>query len=223
MTLLDIGCGWGFLLIEAAKKYGVKGYGCTLSKEQWKKGQERIKAEGLEGQVQIELVDYRDLEDKGLIFDRIVSVGMMEHVGRSNYATYMETANHLLKDGGIFLLHTITGHDEVVSEPWIRKYIFPGGTLPSLRELISHAYDADFRVLDVESLRRHYYRTLMCWYHNFLKVHDVVAGWKDESFVRMWDLYLAGCAAAFYIGYIDIHQVLMTKGNNNELPMTRWY
>ena len=132
MTLLDIGCGWGFLLIEAAKKYGVKGYGCTLSKEQWKKGQERIKAEGLEGQVQIELVDYRDLEDKGLIFDRIVSVGMMEHVGRSNYATYMETANHLLKDGGIFLLHTITGHDEVVSEPWIRKYIFPGGTLPGI-------------------------------------------------------------------------------------------
>ena len=211
------------MLIEAAKKYGVKGYGCTLSKEQWKKGQERIKAEGLEGQVQIELVDYRDLEDKGLVFDRIVSVGMMEHVGRSNYATYMETANHLLKDGGIFLLHTITGHDEVVSEPWIRKYIFPGGTLPSLRELVSHAYDADFRVLDVESLRRHYYRTLMCWYHNVLKVHDVVAGWKDESFVRMWDLYLAGCAAAFYIGYIDIHQVLMTKGNNNELPMTRWY
>ena len=91
----------------------------------------------------------------------------------------METANHLLKDGGIFLLHTITGHDEVVSEPWIRKYIFPGGTLPSLRELVSHAYDADFRVLDVESLRRHYYRTLMCWYHNFLKVHDVVAGWKN--------------------------------------------
>lgn len=75
----------------------------------------------------------------------------------------------------------------------------------------------------MESLRRHYYRTLMCWYHNFLKVHDVVAGWKDEEFVRMWDLYLAGCAAAFYIGYIDIHQVLMTKGNNNELPMTRWY
>ena len=223
MTLLDIGCGWGFLLIEAAKKYGVKGYGCTLSKEQWKKGQERIKAEGLEGQVQIELVDYRDLEDKGLLFDRIVSVGMMEHVGRSNYATYMETANHLLKDGGIFLLHTITGHDEVVSEPWIRKYIFPGGTLPSLRELISHAYDADFRVLDVESLRRHYYRTLMCWYHNFQKVHETVAGWKNEDFVRMWDLYLAGCAAAFYIGYIDIHQVLMTKGNNNELPMTRWY
>ena len=115
MTLLDIGCGWGFLLIEAAKKYGVKGYGCTLSKEQWKKSQERIKAEGLEGMVTIDLVDYRDLEDKDLKFDRIVSVGMMEHVGRSNYATYMETANHLLKDGGIFLLHTITGHDEVSS------------------------------------------------------------------------------------------------------------
>ena len=142
---------------------------------------------------------------------------------RNKKDSSMSVALHLLKDGGIFLLHTITGHDEVVSEPWIRKYIFPGGTLPSLRELISHAYDADFRVLDVESLRRHYYRTLMCWYHNFLKVHETVAGWKNEEFVRMWDLYLAGCAAAFYIGYIDIHQVLMTKGNNNELPMTRWY
>ena len=223
MTLLDIGCGWGFLLLEAAKKYGVKGYGCTLSKEQWKKSQERIKALGLEGQVTIELTDYRDLEAKDLQFDRVVSVGMMEHVGRSNYSTYMETVNHLLKQGGIFLLHTITGHDEVVSDPWIRKYIFPGGTLPSLRELIHHAYDADFRVLDVESLRRHYCRTLLCWYKNFCKVHEQVARWKDPSFVRMWDLYLCGCAAAFRIGYIDIHQVLMTKGNNNSLPMTRWY
>lgn len=223
MTLLDIGCGWGFLLLEAAKKYGVKGYGCTLSKEQWKKSQERIQALGLEGQVTIELTDYRDLEAKDLQFDRVVSVGMMEHVGRSNYSTYMETVNHLLKQGGIFLLHTITGHDEVVSDPWIRKYIFPGGTLPSLRELIHHAYDADFRVLDVESLRRHYCRTLLCWYKNFCKVHEQVARWKDPSFVRMWDLYLCGCAAAFQIGYIDIHQVLMTKGNNNSLPMTRWY
>lgn len=225
MNLLDIGCGWGFLLIEAAKKYGVKGYGCTLSKEQWKKGQERIKAEGLEDLVTIDLCDYRDLEDKGLAnhFDRIASVGMMEHVGRSNYATYMECANHLLKDGGMFLLHSITGHDEVVSEPWIRKYIFPGGTLPSLRELISHAYDANFRVLDVESLRQHYCKTLLCWYHNFCKVHEKVARWKDPEFVRMWDLYLCGCAAAFHIGYIDVHQTLMTKGNNNNLPMTRWY
>jgi cyclopropane-fatty-acyl-phospholipid synthase len=223
MTLLDIGCGWGYLLIEAAQKYGIKGYGCTLSKEQWRKGQERIEKLGLQDQVQIDLVDYRDLEAKDLKFDRIVSVGMLEHVGRSNYPLYMETANHLLTDGGLFLLHYITGHDEEVGNPWMRKYIFPGGTLPSLREIVDLAYDNDFQILDIESLRRHYYKTLMCWYDNFLKVKDVVAQDKGAEFVRMWELYLCGCAASFYIGNIDVHQLLMTKGTNNELPMTRWY
>lgn len=223
MSLLDIGCGWGFLLIEAAKKYGVKGYGCTLSEEQWKKGQVRIKEAGLENLVTIELVDYRDLPAKGLKFDRIVSVGMMEHVGRSNYPIYMQTAANLLKNGGLFLLHTITGYDEETSDPWIHKYIFPGGMVPSLREIMSEGMKVDFRVLDVESLRRHYCRTLLRWYANFQKVHDKVTEMKGEEFVRMWDLYLAGCAAAFYVGHIDVHQTLMTKGNTNALPMTRWY
>lgn len=223
MSLLDIGCGWGYLLIEAAKKYGIKGYGCTLSQEQWKKGQERIKAEGLEGQVQIDLIDYRDLLAEGKTYDRLVSVGMLEHVGRSNYDVYMETASHLLKDGGLFLLHYISGPDETNSNPWMRKYIFPGGTLPSLREIVWKAYDNDFRVIDVESLRRHYYKTLMCWYNNFQGVRDQVMAARGEEFCRMWDLYLCGCAVSFYIGNIDLHQILMTKGNNNDLPMTRWY
>ena len=223
MTLLDIGCGWGYLLIEAAKTYGVKGYGCTLSKEQWKKGQERIEKMGLQGQVQIDLIDYRDLVDEGRQYDRIVSVGMLEHVGRSNYTLYMETAEHLLKDGGMFLLHYISGHDESVGNPWMRKYIFPGGTLPSLREIVNLAYDNDFQIIDIESLRRHYYKTLMCWYHNFQGVRDQVAADKGEEFVRMWDLYLCGCAVSFYIGNIDLHQILMTKGTKNNLPMTRWY
>lgn len=223
MKLLDIGCGWGYLLIEAAKKYGVKGYGCTLSKEQCKKGRERIKALGLEKDVKIELTDYRDLESKNMQFDRIVSVGMVEHVGRSNYALYMECANHLLKDGGLFLLHYISGNMEGSKNPWMRKYIFPGGTLPTLREMIHHAYDFDFRVLDVESLRRHYYKTLKCWYENFQKVREKAVEEKGEEFARMWELYLCGCEAAFYLGNIDLHQVLMTKGVNNDLPMTRWY
>lgn len=223
MTLLDIGCGWGYLLIEAAQKYGVKGYGCTLSKEQCKKGNERIKALGLEDKVQIELIDYRDLESKEMKFDRIVSVGMIEHVGRSNYSLYMETANHLIKDGGLFLLHYISGNTEGSKNPWMRKYIFPGGTLPSLREMIFHAYDNEFKVIDVESLRRHYHKTLMCWHENFTKVREKVVKERGEKFARMWDLYLCGCAAAFQLGNIDLHQVLMTKGVNNDLPMTRWY
>ena len=223
MTLLDIGCGWGYLLIEAAKKYGVKGYGCTLSKEQWKKGQERIEKLGLQDLVQIDLVDYRDLVAEGRQYDRIVSVGMLEHVGRSNYPLYMETASHLLKDGGMFLLHYISGHDESIGNPWMRKYIFPGGTLPSLREIVSLAYDDEFQVIDVESLRRHYYKTLMCWFNNFQNVRDEVIAARGEEFARMWDLYLCGCAVSFYIDNIDIHQILMTKGTKNDLPMTRWY
>ena len=223
MKLLDIGCGWGYLLIEAVQKYGVKGYGCTLSREQWKKGQERIKALGLEGQVRIDLIDYRDLAEEGRKYDRIVSVGMIEHVGRSNYSLYMKTASHMLKKGGLFLLHYISGHDESVGNPWMRKYIFPGGMLPSLREIIAKAYDYDFQVIDVESLRRHYYRTLMCWYHNFQAVREQVIADKGEEFARMWELYLCGCAVSFQIGNIDVHQILMTRGTNNELPMIRWY
>ncbi len=223
MSLLDIGCGWGYLLIEAAREYGVSGYGCTLSKEQWRKGQERIKELGLQDRVEIDLIDYRDLDKLNRTYDRIVSVGMIEHVGRSNYGLYMSMVGHLLKEGGLFLLHYISGHDEQVGNPWMRKYIFPGGILPSLREIVSLAYDTEFQIIDVESLRRHYYKTLLCWYDNFQKVRDQIKAKRGSEFVRMWELYLCGCAASFYIGNIDLHQILMTKGINNELPMTRWY
>ena len=223
MTLLDIGCGWGFLLIEAARKYGVKGYGCTLSEEQWKKGQERIKEFGLEGQVEIDLIDYRDVAASGRQFDRMVSVGMLEHVGRANFPLYMEDASAMLKDGGLFLLHYISDPSEKETSAWIRKYIFPGGCLPSLREMIGFAYEYDMDVLDVENLRLHYYKTLMHWYNNFQGVRDQVEKVRGTEFVRMWDLYLCGCAAGFYIGNMDLHQILMTKGINNDLPLTRWY
>lgn len=223
MTLLDIGCGWGFLLIEAALTYGVKGYGCTLSEEQWKKAQERIKQFGLEGQVEIDLIDYRDVAASGRQFDRMVSVGMLEHVGRPNLPIYMEDASAMLKEGGLFLLHYISDPAEKETSAWIRKYIFPGGSLPSLREIIGLAYEYDMNVLDVENLRFHYYKTLMHWYNNFQGVRDQVEKVRGTEFVRMWDLYLCGCAAGFYIGNMDLHQILMTKCINNELPLTRWY
>ena len=223
MTLLDIGCGWGFLLIEAALKYGVKGYGCTLSEEQWKKGQERIKQFGLEGQVEIDLIDYRDVAASGRQFDRMVSVGMLEHVGRPNLPIYMEDASSMLKEGGLFLLHYISDPAEKETSAWIRKYIFPGGSLPSLREIIGLAYEYDMNVLDVENLRFPYYKPLMHWYNNFQGVRDQVEQVRGTEFVRMWDLYLCGCAARFYIGNMDLHQILMTKCINNTLPLTRWY
>ena len=223
MTLLDIGCGWGFLLIEAARKYGVKGYGCTLSEEQWKKGQERIKEFGLEGQVEIELIDYRDVAASGRTFDRIVSVGMLEHVGRPNFPLYMEDASTLLNDGGLFLLHYISDPSEKESSAWIRKYIFPGGCLPSLREMISLMTDDGIHIQDVENLRMHYCYTLLEWAKNFHAQMPKIKTMFDDRFIRMWDLYLNACAAAFENAEMDLHQILGVKGANNEIPITRWY
>lgn len=223
MSLLDIGCGWGFLLIEAAKKYGINGVGITLSLEQHKKFSERIAEEGLEGQLTAELMDYRDLPKYGKTFDRIVSVGMVEHVGRDNYDLFLSCADKVLNPKGLFLLHYISALEEHPGDPWIKKYIFPGGMIPSLREMISLAASRRFYVIDVESLRRHYTKTLLCWDKSFREHLDEVREMFDDEFIRMWDLYLCSCAATFHNGIIDLSQILMTKGVNNDLPMTRWY
>lgn len=224
MSLLDIGCGWGFLLIEAAKKYGVHGTGITLSKEQHKEFQERIHAEHLEGQLKVELADYRELPD--IIktpFDRVVSVGMVEHVGRENYQLFIDCVRNVMKPGGLFLLHFISGLKEHPGDPWIKKYIFPGGVIPSLREILTCAAERNFHTIDVENLRQHYNRTLLCWVKNFHEHADEVREIFDERFIRMWDLYLSACAATFHNGIIDLHQILFTNGINNDLPLVRWY
>lgn len=223
MTLLDIGCGWGFLLIEAAKKYKIKGTGITLSKKQYKEFKERIVKEGLEDYLTVELMDYRDLPKSGLKFDRVVSVGMVEHVGRDNYQLFIDCVDKVLKEGGVFLLHFISALKEHPGDAWIKKYIFPGGTVPSLREMISAMAEDNFHVTDVENLRLHYNKTLLCWEKNYKEHLDEAAKMFDERFIRMWDLYLSACAATFHNGIIDIHQVVTTKGINNELPMVRWY
>ncbi|ENZ02389.1 hypothetical protein HMPREF1092_01624 [Clostridium thermobutyricum] len=222
-TLLDVGCGWGYLLIEAAKLYKVKGLGITLSEEQYKKANERIKTLGLEDLVEVKLMDYRDLKKSGLEFDRIVSVGMAEHVGHNNLPLYFENIQAVLKKGGLFLLHNITNPVEVVGNGWITKYIFPGGYLPTLREELNIAAELDFRTIDIESLRRHYMKTLMHWLENFENNIDKVEKMFDQRFIRMWRVYLAACAAGFHYWTIDIHQILFSKGTNNDLPMTRKY
>lgn len=221
MTLLDIGCGWGSLLIAAAKKYKIKGVGITLSEEQHREFSERIIEENLEEHLEVKLMDYRDLKDSGLLFDRIVSVGMVEHVGRENYDLFLRSADNVLKDQGLFLLHFISGLKEGEVDSWITKYIFPGGMIPSLREIISLSAEKDFRVIDVESLRRHYVKTLLCWYDNFNEEIDTIRDMFDERFIRMWRLYLIACAANFNNGGIDLHQILFSKGVNNDIPMTR--
>lgn len=223
MTLCDIGCGWGFLLIEAAKKYKVRGVGITLSMEQKKRFEERIQSEGLEGCLTVELLDYRELPKYQKRFDRVVSVGMVEHVGRGRYEEFMRCAKSILKPGGLFLLHFISALKEYPGDAWIKKYIFPGGVIPSLREMLSIAGELGFYTLDVESLRRHYTKTLLCWNDSFQEHRDEVVSMFDERFARMWELYLCACAAVFQNGIVDLHQVLFSNGVNNDLPMTRWY
>ena len=221
--LLDIGCGWGFLLIEAAKKYKIKGTGITLSHEQYDEFNRRIKDQHLEDYLTVKLMDYRDLPKSGLKFDRVVSVGMVEHVGRDNYQLFNDCVDAVLEDGGLFLLHFISGMHEKPGDAWMSKYIFPGGMLPSLREMITDMTEDNFHVQDVENLRMHYNMTLLEWDKNFRAQLDKVRTMFDERFIRMWDLYLNGCAAGFYTGMMDLHQILVTKGVNNKLPITRWY
>ena len=223
ITLLDIGCGWGALLIEAAKLYKIKGLGITLSEEQFKAFKERIEKENLQDYLQVKLMDYRELEKSGLLFDRVVSVGMLEHVGRSNYDLFMKCVSKVLKKEGVFVLHYISGLYESEGDAWIKKYIFPGGVIPTLREIISLSADYRFYTVDVESLRMHYYKTLLKWADNFEKNTDKVREMFDEKFVRMWRMYLYSCSACFYTGVIDLHQIVFTKGVNNFLPLTREY
>lgn len=223
MTLLDIGCGWGALLIKAAKEYGIKGIGITLSSEQYKAFNSKIKEECLSDQLSVQLMDYRDLPQSDLSFDRVVSVGMLEHVGRKNYGLFLSCVNSVLKSKGLFLLHFISALKEYPGDAWIKKYIFPGGVVPSLREIINSCAEYNFYTLDVESLRRHYNKTLLCWDKNFNNNRNKIEKMMGTEFTRMWDLYLCACAATFNNGIIDLHQILMSKDVNNELPLNRWY
>lgn len=220
-TLLDIGSGWGWLIIRAAQLYGVQAHGVTLSEEQYTKTNERIKSLGLEQQVQVTLSDYRELPKQNLCFDKIASVGMFEHVGRDNYPVFMETVNSLLKDKGVMLLHTITHQTEEPGDPWIQKYIFPGGYIPSVREIISLLPEYNYHLIDAENLRLHYAKTLDNWSSRFEEHLDEVREMYDETFIRMWRLYLQSSAAFFRNGGLGLHQILFTKGVNNDLEQTR--
>lgn len=222
-TLLDIGCGWGELILAAARKYKVKALGITLSEEQFTAAEKRITEDGLTDLVEVKLIDYREI--KGRKFDRIVSVGMLEHVGKDHLYEYFSQVNQLLTEGGLSLLHSITGihESEGGTNSWINKYIFPGGYIPSIQELVGHMSKEGFHLVDAESLRRHYGRTLECWAANFEKALPEIQKSKDETFIRMWRLYLNSCAASFNTGNIDIHQFIFTKGINDKTPWCRDY
>lgn len=221
-TLLDIGCGWGTLIFTAAKEYHLEATGVTLSQEQYDYVSQKIIDEGLEGRVHVYLKDYRELTET---YDHVTSVGMFEHVGKENLATYFEQVNARLVDNGTALIHGITGqHDGAGVDAWINKYIFPGGYIPNIAENVHHIMQASLQIDDIEPLRRHYQRTLEMWTKNFHDVEESVIAKYGERFYRMWDLYLQACASSFESGNIDVVQYLLTKGASaTNLPMTRAY
>jgi cyclopropane-fatty-acyl-phospholipid synthase len=227
--LLDIGCGWGGLLVHAARNYGVHATGITLSKEQSGLAQERIAAAGLTTQCAVQLLDYRDAERLGQ-FDKVVSVGMVEHVGEDKLLEYFRSAFNLLKTGGAFLNHGIgrASNREKPSEPtFTDAYVFPDAELIPISTMLHYAEKAGFEVRDVENLREHYFLTLSHWLRRLearqFEARELIAELK----YRIWRLYLAGSAFYFQSGKLDLYQSLLVKtaAGRSGLPLTRedWY
>lgn len=221
-TLLDIGCGWGTLMLTAAKVFKLNVVGITLSQEQYDYVNQRIKDEHLEDVAEVQLVDYRELKHDP--FDYVTSVGMFEHVGEENLGLYFKDVARFMKDDGTALIHGITRQQGGATNAWLTKYIFPGGYVPGMAENLGHIVDAGMQLDDLEPLRRHYQRTLEIWDTNFNAHREEIQAAQGESFTRMWDLYLQAAAASFKSGNIDVMQFLISKGaSGKDLPMTRDY
>lgn len=202
--ILDIGCGWGSFAKYAAEKYGVSVVGVTVSKEQVSLGEKMCK--GLP--IEIKLQDYRKIEGK---FDHIVSLGMFEHVGYKNYRTYMEVASRSLKDNGLFLLHTIGSNFSArTSDVWMKKYIFPNGMLPSVKQ-IGSAIEGLFVMEDWHNFRADYDKTLMEWFKNFDSAWPMLRAKYGDRFYRMWKYYLLSCAGAFRARKMQLWQIVLSK------------
>jgi cyclopropane-fatty-acyl-phospholipid synthase len=217
-TLLDVGCGWGGMLIYAARHYGTNGVGCTLSVNQAEYAKEKVAQAGLEREITILREDYRNL---GGLFDKFVSIGMFEHVGKKFIATFTEKTKTLLKPGGIGLLHTIGKEYDSAGDPWTMRYIFPGAYIPILDQVIRAMGKMRLIPVDVENLRLHYAATLDEWARRFELNARKIGEMYDQRLVRMWRYYLNGSAAAFRWGDLRLYQILFTNGLNNSLPMTR--
>jgi cyclopropane-fatty-acyl-phospholipid synthase len=217
-TLVDIGCGWGGMLIYAAKHYGVRGVGCSLSKEQVEYATDLVKREGLSEKISIVFEDYRNIKGE---FDKFVSIGMFEHVGKQFIPTFMEKTQSILKRGSIGLLHTIGEERSMPGDPWTLKYIFPGGYIPALDEIVRTMGEVGLVPIDIENLRLHYARTVEEWSTRYEAQTKKVEAMFDASFVRMWRMFLNGCVVNFRYGNPRLYQVLFTNGLNNDIPLTR--
>ena len=218
--VLDIGCGWGSLAIDIAKSANCEVTGITLSENQFNYCVKKAKDLNLENQVTFKLIDYRELNEK---FDRIVSIGMFEHVGRKFYKKFFKQIEKLLNKDGVSLIHTIGSVNPPRDpHPWITKYIFPGGYTPSLSEVTTPIEKAGLIVSDIEVLKLHYSHTLRHWKENCIKNKAKIIEMFDERFFRMWEFYLAGCEIAFKWGDQVVYQFQLTK-NYTSTPVTRDY
>ncbi|SHI53583.1 SAM-dependent methyltransferase [Wenxinia saemankumensis] len=220
MRVLDIGCGWGGMALTLAREYGCDVVGITLSTEQHRMATERAREAGLAGRIDIRLMDYRELTGH---FDRIVSVGMFEHVGLPQYRTYFDTVRRLLAPDGVALVHTIgvMGKPQATGE-WVRRYIFPGGYLPSLSEMVAAIEKADIPITDIEVLRDHYGHTLRRWADRFAAREDEARALYDERFVRMWRYYLESAGGSFFWGRNVVFQVQL-EASKGQVPKVRDY
>jgi cyclopropane-fatty-acyl-phospholipid synthase len=226
---LDIGCGWGALVMHAAERYGVTALGITLSQNQHALANERIRAAGLADRCEVRLQDYRDVPGEG-VFDKIASIGMIEHVGLKNLPLYFGAIRRLLADGGIALNHGITSVDPesravgMGGGEFIEKYVFPHGQLPHLSLVIREMGAAGLEVVDCETLRLHYAKTLRQWSDRLEVKLDAARAFAGDRRLRIWRTYLAGCAHAFERGWVSIQQVLVVKSEDprtNPLPWSR--
>ena len=217
---MDIGSGWGSLAIDIAKKTSAHVVGITLSENQLEYSKKKVKELNLGNQVDFKLIDYREINEK---FDRIVSVGMFEHVGRKYYQKFFNQVAKLLNEDGAALIHTIGSvNSRRDPQPWINKYIFPGGYTPSLSEVASPIENSGLIITDLEVLRMHYAHTLRHWKERFLLKKDQVLEMFDERFMRMWEFYLASCEMAFKWGDQVVFQLQLTK-KLTSVPNTRDY
>ncbi|ACG80133.1 cyclopropane-fatty-acyl-phospholipid synthase (plasmid) [Phenylobacterium zucineum HLK1] len=218
--VLDVGSGWGGMALELARSCGARVDGLTLSQEQLAVAQARAGAEGLQDRVRFHLRDYR--EEAG-VYDRIVSVGMFEHVGVPHYGEFFDMVRERLAPDGVALIHAIGRKDPPSdSDPWIDKYIFPGGYCPSLSEVFAAIEKSGLWVTDMEVLRLHYAETLSRWYERFQAGRDTAARLYDERFCRMWEFYLAACEAGFRVGSLMVFQIQLAR-DVAALPLTRDY
>lgn len=219
-TVIDAGCGWGALAMHMAEHHGVRVIAYNLSSEQIDYAREQAAAKRLGDQVSFLQEDYRDINTR---CDAFVSIGMLEHVGLANYGKLGALVQRCLKPDGFGLIHSIGRSHSAIADPWITKYIFPGGHMPSLSEMMRVFEPYRFSILDVENLRPHYARTCAIWLENFEAEASLIAETYGEEFVRMWRLYLAGSSAGFQSGTLQLFQILFTPKGNNEVPWTRKY